>query len=156
MKLSTDGTGALNATPITVRDAINANAGTIVTATATGTATVDPLALTQIPAGSRTLVVSATSSKPLVTVDNTKIGYDGNNDGFDDGLGAPAVGNFVPGVTGDSTFTLTFILGVGTLPPAPTSGAAFVAGTSSLRLAAEALIDTTAVKSQVQIVTITA
>ncbi len=157
VKLGTDGAGALNATSSIAAAAINAGAGAVVTATASNPTSVvilGALASQNLGAGTRTLAVTATSSKPLNAVTVGSIGYDGNADGFDDaGVGAPTLSGFTGPAPADSTFVLTFELGVGTLPT--NTGAAFTAGTSQLRLASGALTDSTSVNNLAQIIAIT-
>ncbi len=160
VKLGTNAAGALAATSSQVAAAINAGASAIVTATASdATSTANVIAgVTADPtsAGTRTLAVTGTSTKPLTAVAVGLITYDGNNDGFaDPGVGAPTLTSFTgTAVAPSNTFVVTFNLGVGTLPT--NTGAQFTAGTSRIQLAPGALTDATSVTSTGQILPIAA
>jgi putative cell wall-binding protein len=151
--LGTGAGGAVDATSAEVATAINtsASASALVTAAASNPASatvVDALATTAIPAGSRTLVFTATTNKNLSAVGVGNISYDANGNGFDD-VAAPAT-NLVF-TAPSNTFSARFDLGVGAA-----AVAAPTAGVSTLRLAAGATVDINAQPSAAQVVAFSA
>ena len=159
VKLGTDAGGVINATSSNVAAAINTGASATVTATASDPTSVvvhPPIATAGLGLGmgTRKLAVTATSSKPLTAYNLANFAYDGNNDGFNDTLAGPIVETGFGPTLPDSTFVLTFDLGVGTLPT--NTGAAYVAGTSKVRLAPGAITDSTSVANLAQIIAVTA
>lgn len=157
VQLGTNAASAPNATPAAVAAALNAGAGSVVTATPSNpasTTVVPALAVTNIPAGTRQLVVTATASKPLTAVNGANIAYDGNADGFNDAVAAPVIVTTATPATPSNMFVATFTLGVGALPVTP--GAAFTAGTSTIRLSPAAITDSTTLTNTPLIVAIAA
>jgi putative cell wall-binding protein len=147
--LGTNAASATNATSASVAAAINAGAGSVVSAVSsdpTSPTVLAPAAAQAVGAGTRSLAVTATASKTLAAVVEGNIGYDGNNDGFNDTVLAVTKTFTAP----SNTFVLTYNLGVGSTAPV------FTPGTSQVRLAPAAMTDITAVNSGAQIFPIAA
>ena len=137
--LGTNAAAAPNATPAVVAAAINAAASTIVTAAAanpSSTTVVPAFPAASIPAGTRTLSVVISLSKPIQALAADAViaglGYDANGDGFSQ---ATAVSSTAVLLNGTSV-TATFNLDVGV-----NAVAAPVAGTSRLRVNAGLFTD---------------
>jgi putative cell wall-binding protein len=133
--LGTDGTSTGDATPGDVAAALNVGtAGAVVTALPSNPASVSvlgALGATPIPAGTRTLIVTATASKPLSALPFSP-GYDVNGDNFDEAFASATFGF----VAGDSIAVYGFTLGVGAAQIAgPT------VGTSKIRFFAGDILD---------------
>lgn len=150
--LGTNAAGDPNATSSAVANAVNASptASPLVTATAANPANTTVLGVvsaTQIPAGQKTITVTVTTSKPLAAggVVVGSLNYDAAGNGFNqltlDTL-SPAVLAGATSFTASRTITVSAVSNIAPIVP----------GTSTLRLTAGALTDTTAQTSGNQVI----